>query len=341
VRKARLGVLLAGLILVLAACGRVPPTSSATTTPTPNASPAAAPTPLTIPGPTLSPGEVGLAYSPVTIQATGGDKPFLWRVSDGALPAGLSISQDGAISGTPTAAGTFAFSLEVMDASKATANVSGAIHIVPKLTVSPIQSGTTTIRKGSGASGSLFATQSGGAGPFGYTVTSGLVPTGTSLSGLSLTGTFSSTGNYSFTVTVTDGLGATATVGRVYDIWGAIAFPPYNYPGGGPPPAGHIWSYSDATCGSLTTGCSTRYSYSGGTPGVTPTVSYSTEECVPLGCTVKPLNGLSVTVSGGYVHVSVAANVNPGRTYGATVVVWLTDPRTHEVTRLAYFACSA
>jgi hypothetical protein len=47
--------------------------------------------------------EVGVAYS-ATLTATGGLPPYTWTAT--GLPAGLSCSPAGVISGTPTAAGT-------------------------------------------------------------------------------------------------------------------------------------------------------------------------------------------------------------------------------------------
>jgi hypothetical protein len=247
VRNVPLGVLLVGLILAMAACGRVPPTSNATASPspTPNASPTAAPTPLTIPGPTLHRGEVGLAYAPVTIQATGGDNPFLWRISDGALPNGLSISQDGVISGTPAAAGTFAFTLEVMDASLAAANVAVSINVAPRLIVNYVgemaSHGSVSVCTGEAVGAyrfcwtetpdnryAPFAAVSGGASPYTYSIVSGNPPPGTKLNGLALAGTFQAmtSGTYRFTVAVTDSLGATVTIVAVYDLWYHNNFPP-------------------------------------------------------------------------------------------------------------------
>lgn len=55
----------------------------------------------------LPAGSVGTAYS-YQLAATGGITPYTWSVQ-GTLPAGLSLSAAGLLSGTPTAAGMFYF----------------------------------------------------------------------------------------------------------------------------------------------------------------------------------------------------------------------------------------
>jgi len=63
-------------------------------------------------------GTVGAAYSQ-SLTATGGTTPYTWTISAGALPAGLDITGN-TITGTPTTAGTFSFTLRVRDASNPT-----------------------------------------------------------------------------------------------------------------------------------------------------------------------------------------------------------------------------
>lgn len=244
-RKARLGVFLVGLIVVLGACGRVAPTSSATETPSPSPveSPSAAPTPLAISGPTFHLGEVGLAYTPVAYQATGGNQPYIvWTISNGALPGGLSMSVDGLISGTPTASGAFKFTVEINDSSMATANLNGAINIAPRLTLYYVgemaTTGSVSVCTGGGYTHcwtdtpdnryAAFAAVSGGVPPYRYSVVSGTLPPGTKLIGLALAGTFPLTtrGSYRFTVAVTDSLGATTTIVADYYLWYHNNFPP-------------------------------------------------------------------------------------------------------------------
>ena len=71
----------------------------------------AAPTPPHITTPSLPNGLVGTAYNQ-TLAATG-TTPITWSVESGTLPAGLSLDTgSGAITGTPTAAGTSSFTIK-------------------------------------------------------------------------------------------------------------------------------------------------------------------------------------------------------------------------------------
>jgi uncharacterized repeat protein (TIGR01451 family) len=55
--------------------------------------------------------------------------PFTWTVGSGTLPPGLSLSSAGAITGTPTAAGTFHFTMKLVDATGLTARRAQTITI--------------------------------------------------------------------------------------------------------------------------------------------------------------------------------------------------------------------
>ncbi len=59
---------------------------------------------------------VGVAYSQA-LANPGGTPPLNWSVVAGALPAGMTLSSGGVISGTPTTAGTFNFTVRVTDAN--------------------------------------------------------------------------------------------------------------------------------------------------------------------------------------------------------------------------------
>lgn len=337
-RQTRLVVWI-GLVLALAACGQIRPPSSAGETPV--STPSAESAPLTMSG-ALHAGEVGLLYAPVAYQATGGSPPYLWTVSDGVLPSGLLVSTDGVISGTPTGVGTFNFTMKVTDTEAATASDLESINVVPQLKATLTRSGHVTAKQGSSAAVSAFAAQTGGAEPYSYSVTSGSLPAGTNLSALSLTGAFTKAGSYTFTVTVTDALGATTAVSPSYYIWGPIAFSPMWYTPTGT--ADHRFAYADVECrGTNATGCNAQFAYSGGSPGVSPRVSQAYAQAAWQGLPGwapgqdSALHGLSVTVSGGAVHVTVAPNANPLGWTGGKVFTVLIDPQTGDTTRAAEF----
>jgi len=91
---------------------------------------------------TLPNGTTGLAYSQ-TLTATGGTAPYTWSVPAGGLPAGLTLSSAGVISGTPTSASTYGFTVSVTDATSFTASRSFSITISLGDTTPPIVSPST------------------------------------------------------------------------------------------------------------------------------------------------------------------------------------------------------
>jgi hypothetical protein len=76
-------------------------------------------TPLAVTTTSPPPGTVGSLYS-TTLAASGGTPPYSWTVASGSLPSGLSLASGGVISGTPSAAGTFSFTVEVTDSTTLT-----------------------------------------------------------------------------------------------------------------------------------------------------------------------------------------------------------------------------
>lgn len=81
-------------------------------------------------GPTTLPaGVVAQSYHKV-LTATGGSAPYTFAVTAGALPAGLSLSPSGVLSGTPTAPGPASFTVTVTDASGFTGGAPYTMGIV-------------------------------------------------------------------------------------------------------------------------------------------------------------------------------------------------------------------
>lgn len=86
----------------------------------------------------LASGQVGIPYS-TQLTAVNGIEPMNWYIPDGTLPPGLTYNKTGLISGAPTTAGTFGFSITVYDAQQ---NKDGpiqcAINIISPATPTPI-----------------------------------------------------------------------------------------------------------------------------------------------------------------------------------------------------------
>jgi hypothetical protein len=90
-------------------------------------------TPMSITTASLPSGVVSEAYS-ATLAASGGTAPYTWQVSAGSLPAGLTLS-GATLAGTPTATGTFSFTITVSDSSSPvqTASETFSIPVAPAL----------------------------------------------------------------------------------------------------------------------------------------------------------------------------------------------------------------
>ena len=89
---------------------------------------AAATTSLSVSTSSLPAVTMGSAYSS-TLAATGGTSPYKWSIASGSLPAGLTLSSAGTISGTPTASGNVSFTVEVTD-SESTPATATAIESI-------------------------------------------------------------------------------------------------------------------------------------------------------------------------------------------------------------------
>ncbi|CAN7403178.1 IPT/TIG domain-containing protein [Aminobacter sp. LjRoot7] len=165
------------------------------------------------------------AYSQL-ITASGGQAPYGFAVTSGALPAGLTLAADGTLSGTPTVIGNFNFKVTATDQSTGPAapftdsrtyNVTIA---APTLTLSPAAGALPGATAGSAYSQTFSA--NGGVGPFSYAITAGSLPNGVTLDPSTgvLAGTPTAAGTFNVTVTATDA--GSFTVANPYSLTVAV-----------------------------------------------------------------------------------------------------------------------
>ncbi len=168
--------------------------------------------PVSIPSGSLPDATVGVPYS-ASLSAIGGKTPYSWSVLSGSLPDGLSFGANGIVSGTPTAPGGGGFAALVTDSSGGTASTGASITVKPAPIVitskSPLASGMLGVEY---PSVQLAAT--GGIAPYKWAVSGGAFPAGVALdSGGTISGTPTTAGDFTATVTVTDAAGTTGSSG--------------------------------------------------------------------------------------------------------------------------------
>ncbi len=173
---------------------------------------------------TLPAGSLGAPYTQV-LSASGGTAPYTFSVSSGSLPPGLALSATGQLSGTPTSAGSFTFTVQASDANGCfgertytiaiTPFVCGAINVFPATLPTPV----------AGVPYNQSVGASGGLAPYTFALSAGAIPTGltfvaTGTASASLIGTPTEPRTYTFTVTATDALGCTGSQTYVLQLLG-------------------------------------------------------------------------------------------------------------------------
>ncbi len=167
----------------------------------------------------LGPGNVGTFFNQAISQSGGqGPPPFDWSLVAGVLPDGLTLNdprQCGVhcvtISGTPTTVQTTTFTIQVQDGVGTTAQQDFSLTTNPPRPV-VITTPANCCNPGTvGASYTVQLFSDGGVRPHQWALVSGQLPPGLTLdpSGL-ISGTLTAAGTFTFTVSVTDSLGASA-----------------------------------------------------------------------------------------------------------------------------------
>jgi large repetitive protein len=143
----------------------------------------------------------------------GPDVRAAWSLQSGTLPPGVTFSTDGALAGTPTAEGSYAFVVRAQhEAPSATETFTLTVRqpLVVKSPFAPALRPNAEV----GIRIAKTATATGGSGTYTWSLSSGALPTGVVLdpSKGTLSGTPQTAGNFAFGLSATDAEGRVATV---------------------------------------------------------------------------------------------------------------------------------
>jgi hypothetical protein len=189
---------------------------------------AAAPAaPLQITTSSLAGGQVGTSYQ-ASVSVTGGTQPYTWSIASGALPSSLALNPaSGTISGTPSTAGHYSFTMKVNDSAGQSAQQPFAISVAAA-PAAPLQITTSSLAGGQvGTSYQASVSVTGGTQPYSWSIVSGLLPTGLALNAASgtISGMPGTAGNSSFTVKVNDAASKSAQQPLAISVAAAPAAP--------------------------------------------------------------------------------------------------------------------
>lgn len=142
------------------------------------------------------------------LDAAFGYPPYAWFLVTGFLPGGLTLDSSGFIAGTPTTAGTFTFTIRVVDSIGGINNRIFTLVIDTATTPTILTTSLPPVMVGNSYSQTIATI--GGTPPYvNHFISTGFLPTGLTLNSVSgeISGTPTVAGIYSFVITVEDSIG--------------------------------------------------------------------------------------------------------------------------------------
>ncbi|HXA16533.1 MAG TPA: putative Ig domain-containing protein [Thermoanaerobaculia bacterium] len=271
---------------------------------------------ITVTNPVTTTGTIQVAFSQ-TFSQSGAIGGATFSINSGTLPAGLTLSSAGVLSGTPTVTGSFPITVKVTDGNGCTGVSAGYNLVINCQTITVTNPATTT-----GTVSAPFTqtfTQSGANGTATFTTASTL-PAGLSLAtDGTLSGTPTQPGTFPIVVTVTDSNGCTGT-GPTYTLIISCQTITVTNPATSSGPAGTPFSQTFTEIGGI------------------GTITWSESGALPTGLTFHTATGIldGTPTQGGTFPITVTATdsngcFGTGATYNLTIIcptITVTNPAT-------------
>ena len=165
-------------------------------------------------------GTAGISYDQ-RIRASGGSGPFNYSVSSGTLPPGLVLDPTaGSLSGRPTIAGSYDFTITATDSNSICPGSQGYTLVIdcPIISVRPANPDLTPGQVG--VTYNRAFTANGGLAPYTFSIGNGALPGGLSLDSATgiLSGSPSVSGTFSFAIQANDNSGCSGSTGYVLTV---------------------------------------------------------------------------------------------------------------------------
>ena len=240
----------------------------------------------------------------VTLAATGGaGAPYTYSVVSNSLPAGLTLSSAGVVTGTPTTPGTYTTQVKIFDKSGThfgTGSFTWTITYPPLAASNP---GNQTATLNTALSPQIQLSASGGSGNYAWT---GTLPAGITLTtGGLISGTPTATGSTAVTLTVRDTTtGSTKAISFTFAV---VAKPTITAP------ATQTSSVGSSVSLQLTTTC----------PNSPCTYAFNTK--APSGLTISStglITGTITSAAGSYTLITVTVTDNDGAVVTSGTFTW-------------------
>ncbi|WP_316804689.1 putative Ig domain-containing protein [Pedobacter nototheniae] len=264
----------------------------------------------------LSNATIGFAYTKQINVATGGTPNYTYTLASGStLPANLSLSPAGLITGTPTVANDYTFSITATDGKGCAVTTPFTLKVTAALILTPgaLANGVTS---------TVYVTQTippatGGTGPYVYSATN--LPPGLTFDPATqqISGTPTLKGIYTIPVTVTDANGNSVTSNYTLKVTDPLVLPATTLAGG------ITGSTYNTQVIPAATGGSEPFTYSA--TGLPPGLSFDP--------TTRAITG-TPTQAGNYTVVVTVTDAD-GKTTNASYPLAVTDPLALPATTLA------